>query len=683
MFSRLFGLAPPSGVHERAITRRVARRSKHKKTDAIPEDSALSGISSRTDRTDQSLEDANEQRTVAMERRIASLEELVESMQEQLTRVNEQFQELEDAGLTAPKSQEHKIKMLLSRHPPHRRKEFASKDEIMLAARWSQISYYTNANGEGALTPDGWNALLDTGPTQRAAGIVALLQEAGIKETASIARMAESAALFPDIRFLAHEGSGGHFDGQVSIWRSDERRLLIVAWRGTDSIASAKLDAHSGFKVPWTSKEDLAAERGRMVGVAGASADDRRVAALAGGPDESISPLPHHGLITHTMQVGKGFLTQYLGERLSVRVKALVSTQLAGKALGYDILITGHSLGGAVATLNAYELACTHLKTDILMVTFGSPRTVNAEFANVLARLPNLSAYRVANGYDVVPRVPPGYLGFAHVGRPVWLHAGLCGPGYVHAPRRFGGQPWQLMLAPISFTVKTGVADHMMDLYLDRLGELYSWSRYERVLEHQRRALLPHEMRNSERDSSADSRGISRFMRTNRLVSKIGMNSRRDRKSIDNMASLAISNNIEKSGRGSMRRSLGTEPTWRSVESEISLAPSVASSAAAPPASAAFQIKLPAAHALLASGGTASASSFDARASLASSVGMPVGPADETDDAAAGVVAAVCEQVAARVSLAAEAMPSGDTDVLGDLGELSLLDLRSESTLRV
>ena len=239
------------------------------------------------------------------------------------------------------------------------------------------------------------------------------------------------------------------------------------------------------------------------------------------------------------------------------------------------------------------------------------------------------------------------------------------------------------MLAPISFTVKTGVADHMMDLYLDRLGELYSWSRYERVLEHQRRALLPHEMRNSERDSSADSRGISRFMRTNRLVSKIGMNSRRDRKSIDNMASLAISNNIEKSGRGSMRRSLGTEPTWRSVESEISLAPSVASSAAAPPASAAFQIKLPAAHALLASGGTASASSFDARASLASSVGMPVGPADETDDAAAGVVAAVCEQVAARVSLAAEAMPSGDTDVLGDLGELSLLDLRSESTLRV
>ena len=37
-------------------------------------------------------------------------------------------------------------------------------------------------------------------------------------------------------------------------------------------------------------------------------------------------------------------------------------------------------------------------------MTFGSPRTVNAEFANVLARLPNLCAYRVANGYDVVPR---------------------------------------------------------------------------------------------------------------------------------------------------------------------------------------------------------------------------------------------------------------------------------------
>ena len=181
--------------------------------------------------------------------------------------------------------------------------------------------------------------------------------------------------------------------------------------------------------------------------------------------------------------VGKGFLTQYLGERLSERVLATVTRELSTAARGYEVHVCGHSLGGAVATLCVYWLARSFLQTSILLVTFGSPRTINTEFANVLARMPNLRIYRVANSVDVVSRVPPSYVDYQHVGRLVWLHH-----RHVEPPRRFGLQPWQLLIAHLACCVTSGVADHAMDLYLDRMLGEYSWSKYKRMLERHKRA---------------------------------------------------------------------------------------------------------------------------------------------------------------------------------------------------
>ena len=202
--------------------------------------------------------------------------------------------------------------------------------------------------------------------------------------------------------------------------------VLMVAWRGTDSKEDAQLDVQSVNKVPWHNREEVAAKHGTLVGVAGAKGPDRHLQ-RGEANDPSVSPLPHYGLLKRTLMVGKGFLTQYLGEQLSARVKRVVAEQLKSKAVGYEVLICGHSLGGAVATLCAYELACQYLKTSILLVTFGSPRTVNTEFANVLSRLPNLRCYRVANEYDVVSRVPPYFLDFQHVGKFIWIRGATCG----------------------------------------------------------------------------------------------------------------------------------------------------------------------------------------------------------------------------------------------------------------
>ena len=107
-----------------------------------------------------------------------------------------------------------------------------------------------------------------------------------------------------------------------------------------------------------------------------------------------------------------------------------------------DVLITGHSLGAAVATLMASLLLGEGMKLRLTLVTFGSPRVGDGSFASALQAAEQLRHYRVQNELDVVSRVPywlPFPAAYEHSQTwHVWLHGGAIVATYGSAPHAAG-----------------------------------------------------------------------------------------------------------------------------------------------------------------------------------------------------------------------------------------------------
>ncbi|RKE84691.1 lipase family protein [Rhizobium sp. AG855] len=84
------------------------------------------------------------------------------------------------------------------------------------------------------------------------------------------------------------------------------------------------------------------------------------------------------------------------------------------------IVVTGHSLGGAIATLFAVKLALARPETRsrLKVVTFGAPAVGLGEFKSLVGRL-DFPITRIVHANDAVPFAPP--LFYQHVGREYWL----------------------------------------------------------------------------------------------------------------------------------------------------------------------------------------------------------------------------------------------------------------------
>uniref|UniRef100_A0A1I7Z1E2 Lipase_3 domain-containing protein n=1 Tax=Steinernema glaseri TaxID=37863 RepID=A0A1I7Z1E2_9BILA len=101
---------------------------------------------------------------------------------------------------------------------------------------------------------------------------------------------------------------------------------------------------------------------------------------------------------------------------------------LRNKYPDYEVWVTGHSLGGAMASLCAATLA--HLgqvnTQKLRLMTFGQPRVGDKAFATAHDAM-ILFAYRVVHNRDIVPHVPPEILpdhglidGYVHHKSEVW-----------------------------------------------------------------------------------------------------------------------------------------------------------------------------------------------------------------------------------------------------------------------
>ena len=103
--------------------------------------------------------------------------------------------------------------------------------------------------------------------------------------------------------------------------------------------------------------------------------------------------------------VHRGFYTAFKA------VEPQLRAALGGVA-GRPIVLTGHSLGGALAAVAAAEWADAFPVASLY--TYGQPATGKHGFANFLAAKYPDRIFRVVNDDDIVPQVPPT---FEHVGR--------------------------------------------------------------------------------------------------------------------------------------------------------------------------------------------------------------------------------------------------------------------------
>ncbi|EAN82380.1 lipase, putative [Trypanosoma cruzi] len=138
--------------------------------------------------------------------------------------------------------------------------------------------------------------------------------------------------------------------------------------------------------------------------------------------DFIFAPYTHDGCVGCLVHAGFNCELKSLWTEMWGYLQELV----AGKGIE-GILITGHSLGGAMATLAAANFMSQNSlfpsALKVLLYTFGQPRVGNEAFINwLLASFcrGGHESYRVTHKRDPVPHVPPMFVGYLHLPNEVW-----------------------------------------------------------------------------------------------------------------------------------------------------------------------------------------------------------------------------------------------------------------------
>jgi triacylglycerol lipase len=127
------------------------------------------------------------------------------------------------------------------------------------------------------------------------------------------------------------------------------------------------------------------------------------------------------------------------------------------------IFLTGHSMGGALATMTAVRLGEKYYQHIQGIYTFGCPRMGDGKFVQNYDKIFNDRTFRMVNHRDIVTRLAPRSFGYQHVGG-CWF---FDSEGKLHNDIRY----WQQFLETAKGTreeflnVVSLVEDHNLDEY--------------------------------------------------------------------------------------------------------------------------------------------------------------------------------------------------------------------------
>lgn len=107
--------------------------------------------------------------------------------------------------------------------------------------------------------------------------------------------------------------------------------------------------------------------------------------------------LPHIDYLSYP-KIHNGFYNQFLG------LKDKIDNNIDNMC-NKEIYFTGHSLGGALATIASLYYSVKYKKLNISCITFGSPRVGNERFTYLFDVYVKKS-YRYINRYDPIPCIP-------------------------------------------------------------------------------------------------------------------------------------------------------------------------------------------------------------------------------------------------------------------------------------
>lgn len=143
---------------------------------------------------------------------------------------------------------------------------------------------------------------------------------------------------------------------------------------------------------------------------------------------------------------------------------SLYATLARHRAAGRSLRFTGHSLGGALATVTAYYASVDRPELRVDQVhTFGQPATGNAAFAECYDATLKDVTYRHVNNLDMVPRLRARpFSGYHHVGTLIYF--GRAGHSQAYGTWSVRDIVWDAAQAK-------SLRDHFLDAYLKVLEQ--------------------------------------------------------------------------------------------------------------------------------------------------------------------------------------------------------------------